>query len=163
MMFCQSGHDIAAFCVSNDVLSEWPWHCCMLCFKWCSVRVAMTLPHSVFQMMFCQSGHDIAAFFQPSAATRACVPLVGSLLWVSGWMLFIIVKDTHAHISLRPCVHINKYILTVCRHVQYMYMYRYVCVTRYQYVQNKKDGRCVWHTLERRDIQGFRMGRCGLG
>ena len=24
MMFCQSGHDIAAFGVSNDVLSEWP-------------------------------------------------------------------------------------------------------------------------------------------
>jgi len=44
----------------------------------------MALLHSVFQVMYCQSGHDIAAFFQPSAATRACVPLVGSLVWDSG-------------------------------------------------------------------------------
>jgi len=47
MVYCQSGHDISAFCVSNDVLSEWPWHCCILCFKLCTVRVAMTLLHSV--------------------------------------------------------------------------------------------------------------------
>jgi len=24
IMYCQSGHDIAAVCVANDVLSEWP-------------------------------------------------------------------------------------------------------------------------------------------
>jgi len=33
-----------------------------------------------------------------------------------------------------------------------MYMYRYVVSTRYHYVKNKQDGRCVWHALESREI-----------
>jgi len=70
-------------------------------YRGLEIGAAKCLPTSqlngVFQMMYCQSGHDIAVFFQPSAATRARVPLVGSLVWDSGRMLFRVVKDTHAH------------------------------------------------------------------
>jgi hypothetical protein len=48
-----------------------------------------------------------------------------------------------------------KYILTLYRHIHV-----YVFIIRYQYVQKKKDGRCVWHALESREI---RTGGRGLG